>query len=178
MRRSAILLPILLLASCSGRVSCPEKTTADGFEICLGNGWEEVSKENLRAEGVPEETIAAFQLTDERGGQRDNVVVSREPLAAKASASAYAEANVRTVSATPEYSLIEKREVGIDGAETLLHIFTARPVPDLPARRFYQLSLTEGNTGYVFTGTLPLSVDETVEKELIDMVLSVSLNGK
>ena len=75
----------------------------------------------------------------------------------------------------PEYSLLEKREIEIDGKDTLLHIFTARPIPDLPARRFYQVSVVDEAVGYVITGTLPFSVKDEIEKGLIEMVVSGSL---
>lgn len=171
------ILSLFLLTACSGTGtgSCEEVTTPD-FTLCLSEGWKQVTDAELKEEGVPEETIAAFHLTDARGGQRDNIVVTRERLPGEVSALAYSEANMRTIVKTPEYSLIEKREVKVDGAVAVLHIFTARPVQDLPVRRFYQLSLTEGSTGYTFTGTLPFSVAAEVEEGLIDMLLSVSLD--
>ena len=183
MRLSAFsLLSILcfsVLTACSGTgtSSCEEVVTPD-FTFCLSEGWTPVTDEELKAEGVPEETIAAFHLTDPRGGQRDNIVVTRERLPGEVSALAYSEANMRTIVKTPEYKLVEKREVKVDGEVATLHIFSARPVPDLPVRRFYQLSLTERSTGYTFTGTLPFSTASEVEEGLTDMLLSVSLEEK
>ncbi len=170
------IFSLSLLSACSGTgtSNCEEVVTPD-FTLCLSDGWTQVTEEELREEGVPEETIAAFHLTDARGGQRDNIVVTREHLPGEVSALGYSEANMRTIVKTPEYSLIEKREVKVDGEVAMLHIFSARPVADLPVRRFYQLSLTEGSTGYTFTGTLPFSVATEVEEGLTDMLLSVSL---
>jgi hypothetical protein len=166
----------LLLSACGGVGSnCAEEVWTGKFGICIGEGWEQVSEEELRAEGVPEETIAAFQLSETREGQRDNIVVSRERVQAD-DAVEYSQANIRIIEKTPEYALIEKREVKVGGQKTILHIFTARPVPDLPARRFYQVSLVDGNRGYVFTGTLPFTVDEEIEEGIIEMMLSARLN--
>ena len=174
---TAIILSLsLLLVACSGKgSSCSDNIWTGKFGICIGEDWEQVPEENLRADGVPEETIAAFQLTKDRAGQRDNIVVSRERVASSTDAKKYAEANVRVVEKSPQYNLIEKREMKVDKQNTILHIFTARPVSDLPARRFYQLSIVDGVRGYVFTGTLPFSVDEDVEKEMTEMMLSATL---
>jgi hypothetical protein len=171
------VLTTILFTACGGdSVSgCSEHIWTGKFGICIGKDWEQVSEEKLKEEGVPAETLAAFQIKDQRAGQRDNIVVSRERLPSAISALSYAETNVNTIEATPDYALIEKRSVKIDGEKTLLHVFTARPVPDLPARRFYQLSLVDGNRGYVFTGTLPFSVDEEVENGIIEMMLSGTL---
>ena len=175
-RFTALVALILFLPACGGRsASCDDHVQIGIFGICLQNEWEQVSEEKLREEGVPAETVAAFQLTSPRAGQRDNIVISRERLPGVITAEKYAQTNVRTIEVMPEYSLIEKREVNIDGEDTLLHIFTARPVPDLPARRFYQVSLVEGTTGYVVTGTLPFAVDSDIEEGLVTMVLSATL---
>lgn len=176
-RASAIAaLGLLLLTACGGsKGKCDERVQVGNFSICLQKDWQQVPDQLLKEEGVPAETIAAFQLSEKRGGQRDNIVVSHENLPAKISAMKYSQANIQTIEVTPEYAQLEKREIKIDGQDTLLHIFTARPVPDLPARRFYQVSIVDGITGYVITGTLPFSVEDEIEKGLIEMVISGSL---
>lgn len=174
----AILLTFcVLLASCGGGKGdyCAEDIWTGKFGICIGDGWEQVPEEVLRTEGVPEETVAAFQLSTNREGQRDNIIVSRERISA-GNALEYSTANVRIVEQTPEYALIEKREEKVGSQKTLLHIFSARPVPDLPSRRFYQIGLVDGNRGYVFTGTLPFAVEEIIEQNMIGMLLSAKLS--
>ncbi|MBT3835194.1 hypothetical protein HOF56_02995 [Candidatus Peribacteria bacterium] len=143
--------------------------------MCIGSDWEQVPEETLREEGVPEETLAAFQLKEQRAGQRDNIVVTEENLPSPVSSKLYADVNLQAVGATEEYTIIENREVEVGGTETILHIFTAKPVPDLPARRFYQISLTKGMKGYVVTGTLPFTVDKVIEDGLIEMIMSGKL---
>jgi hypothetical protein len=178
-RTIAVISALFLLSACSGSESkCKDNIWTGDIGICISDGWEQVSDAKLQEEGVPEETIAAFQMTEKRAGQRDNIVISREGLPTSASALAYSEANMKIIEATPQYTVIEKREVEIDGNETILHIFSARPIADLPARRFYQLHLTKRTTGYVFTGTLPFSVEDFIEDGLIDMLLSASLQEK
>ncbi len=166
---------LLLLLGCSGSgINCDETVKGKEYSICLLSDWEQVPEETLRQEGVPEETLAAFQMKVERGGQRDNVVITKERVKSGVTSMQYAEVNIKIVDKTPEYSAGEKREVEIDGDKTLLHIFTARPVQDLPARRFYQVSAVKGTTGYVVTGTLPFTVDEETEAGIIAMVTSAS----
>jgi hypothetical protein len=169
-----LLLP-LLTACGGGERQCQNHVSVASFGLCLGNDWERVGNDTLRERGIPEETKAAFRRLSQREGQRDNIVISEESLPASVPSLSYAEANVRSVTSLSEYSTRETREVKVDGNKTLLHIFTARPVPDLPARRFYQLSLTRSTQGYTFTGTLPFSPDDGVEKELLEILMSVTL---
>ncbi len=174
--RLTTLLPLLILVACSSASqSCTEKLWIGEFGLCLAEGWEQVSDADLQGEGVPMETIAAFHRSEEQGGQRDNIVVSTESLPGDIPAISYAEANIKVIEVVPDYALLEKREVKIDGEVTTLHMFTARPVADLPVRRFYQLSLVKGTKGFTFTGTLPFSVDDEAEKTLTDMLLSVTV---
>ena len=165
----------LSLTACfGGGSSCDTVVQAEGISLCIPADWEQVSEEVLRAEGVPEETIAAYQMKDQREGQRDNVVVTKEKIAASVTPMKFALASIRVVSQTPEYSEIEQREIEIDGKKTILHIFTARPVADMPVRRFYQVGVVKGATAYIVTGTLPLSVDDEVEEGLVEMLEGVS----
>ena len=176
MKKLPILLLFAFLAACgASTVSCNEKIWTGEFGLCLAEGREQVSPDALTAKEVPRESLAAFHRTAESAGQRDNIVVAGETLPGTVGSLAYAEANQKVMEAVPEYALIEKREVKIDDAVTNLHIFTARPVPELPVRRFYQLNVTKGAKGYSFTGTLPSSTDEETENILIDMLLSVML---
>jgi len=177
--RYGILLSAMFLAGCSsGATSCSDTVQVKEFSMCLLSDWEQVPEEVLRAENVPEETLAAFQLKVDRGGQRDNIVISRERVKSGVAPLKYAETNMTIVEKAPEYMLTEKRELTIDGEDTILHIFSGRPVSDLPARRFYQVSFVKATTGYVVTGTLPYSVDEEIEQGLITMLSSVSFKGE
>lgn len=181
LRRNTVLFLALLLplSACSGsKKNCAEEVQVASIRLCLPRGWEHVPESTLKEKKVPEETVAAFHRTDESGGQRDNVVITRESLPGKVSDIAYAEANIKSIAAIPEYSLIDKREVKIDGNVTLLHIFTARPVPDVPVRRFYQLSLTRDSTGYTFTGTLPYSIEKDVEETILGILQSVRFKAE
>lgn len=172
-RIATLALSVLLLGGCgTAKSSCTEKTDVAELRLCIAEGWERVAEETLKEKAVPEETVAAFSSTGGGSGQRDNLVISREKLPGPVPSIAFAEANVKTLQTVPEYALTETREVKVDGEVTLLHIFTAQPAPDIPARRFYQLSLTHGAMGYTLTGTLPFSVDSTTEDTLVDMILS------
>ena len=173
---SLLIFSSLILTACFGGSSCDTTVQAEGISLCIPADWEQVPEEQLRAEGVPEETVAAFQLNTQREGHRDNIVVTKERIAASVTPMKYATASIRVVAKTPEYNEIEQREIEAGGKKTILHIFTARPVPNFPVRRFYQVSVVKGTTGYIVTGTLPLSVDEDVEKGLVEMMEGVSLS--
>jgi hypothetical protein len=181
MRRSSLslltLLFLTLLAACGspGR-SCQERLQAEEIVLCLPRDWEPVPEEVLREKGVPEETLGAVRLrTSKEGEGGGNVVISREGLESELSSLLYAQGNMRTVEVLPEYERLELQEVAIDGEETLLHIFAARPIADLPLRRFYQLSLTKELVGYTVTGTLPYAPKEKQEEEMIEIMTRVKL---
>ena len=173
-----LLTLTLLLTACGSGKKCADRVWTGEFGLCLEKGWEQVPNEVLREKGIPEETIAAFHLSEKRGGQRDNIVISRERLPAAIPSKTFSSANIETIEGMPAYALIEKRSMEIDGKETILHVFTARPISDLPARRFYQLSVTKSTRGYTVTGTLPFSTEEDIEEKMINMLLNVTLEGE
>lgn len=170
-----------LLISCSSKkegesaVVCDQQFWNGTFATCLPKGWKVLSKETLQTLGVPEETIAAFQVQDPNAGQFDTVTVTREPLATDMNTTEYSNANVLAVSALPDYRLIDKTVVYIDAAESALHVFSARPSADNPIRRYYQVSAAKDRMGYTFTGSFPLSVDDQGADEVTFILKNVSL---
>ncbi len=172
MRRVVLLLcSVFLLASCGSgsnttTVACDLQFWNGTFGTCLPKGWKVLSQDSLDLLGVPEETVAAFQLSDPRGGQFDTVTVTREPLNQDMDTTEYSKANVVAVSTLPDYKLIDKKVVYIDAKESAIHVFSARPATDAPIRRYYQAGSTSGKMGYIFTGSFPLSVTETEASEV------------
>ena len=158
MKRTIVLMAtVLTLAACgstssSTKVTCEQQFWNGTVAACLPKGWKVLSQEALTTLGVPDETVASFQYDTPHAGQLDTVTVTREPLTADLKTPDYSQANVLAVSALPDYKLIDKSTVTIDGQASALHVFSARPSPDQPVRRYYQLSAVSGNTGYTFTG--------------------------
>lgn len=180
MRRAwTIAIVSLALAACGSTsktttVACTSQFWNSIFATCLPTGWKVLSAENLRTLGVPEETIAAFQVTEPRGGQFDTVTVTQEPLAQDLSTTDYSQANIAAVTALPDYKLLDKSVVYIDGKESALHVFTARSSADNPIRRYYQLGAVKERTGYTFTGSFPLSITDAEANEVAFILKSVS----
>ncbi len=180
MKRVAILgLSLLLLAGCGSsgsgaKVVCDQQYWNLIFAVCLPKDWRVLSKETLQQLGVPEETVAAFQYTVPHAGQLDTVTVTREPLAEDMTTPDYSNSNILAVSALPDYRLIDKETITIDGLESSLHVFSARPSPDQPIRRYYQVSATKEKTGYTFTGSFPLSIQDTEADQVRFILKNVS----
>ncbi len=180
MKRTAILcLSLLLLAGCgssgsTSKVACDQQYWNLIFAVCLPKDWRVLSKETLQQLGVPEETVAAFQYTVPHAGQLDTVTVTREPLAEDMKTPDYSNSNILAVSALPDYRLIDKETITIDGLESALHIFSARPSPDQPIRRYYQVSATKDKTGYTFTGSFPLSIQDSEADQVKFILKNVS----
>lgn len=170
---------VLLLAGCGGgasseKVVCDQQFWNNVFAACLPKDWRVLSQETLRQLGVPEETVAAFQFSVPHAGQLDTVTVTREPLSEDMTTPDYSQSNILAVSALPDYKLIDKETMYIDGAESALHIFSARPSPDQPIRRYYQVSATKERTGYTFTGSFPLSIQDSEADQVKFILKNVS----
>jgi hypothetical protein len=182
MKRAMIAVCMtVLLVSCSSKksgdasVACDQQFWNGTFATCLPKGWKVLSKETMLTLGVPEETIAAFQVQDPNAGQFDTVTVTREPLATDMTTTEYSNANVLAVSALPDYRLIDKTVVYIDAVESALHVFSARPSPETPIRRYYQVSAAKDRMGYTFTGSFPLSVEDAEAAEVEFILKNASL---
>lgn len=178
--RKAFVITITscFLAACGSStpdVACETQFWNGKVGTCLPTGWDLLSSETLDRYGIPSETVAAFQSTEARDGQFDTVTVTEEPLAQELSSEEYSAANIQAVSTLPDYNLQDKQDVTIDEQDTTLHIFAARPIPDKPIRRYYQVSIVQGSTGYTFTGSLPLSISGTAEQEVQFILRSATL---
>jgi len=172
------LIPLVFLASLaacslgggSDTVTCEYQFWNGTFATCLPKDWKVLSQETLMTMGVPEETVSAFQSATPRGGQLDTITVTKEPLSDGADTPAYSQSNVAAVSALPDYKLIDKSVIYIDGHESALHVFSARTAADGPARRYYQVSGVKDKNGYVFTGSFPLSIEDPAADE-VELIL-------
>ncbi len=174
-----LLAAFLTLSACGSTTSktavvCDQQFWNGTVAACLPKGWKVLSQEQLQVLGVPEETMAAFQFETPHAGQLDTVAVTREPLSQNLDTAEYSQSNILAVSALPEYTLIDKITVYIDAKETALHIFSARPSPDQPIRRYYQLSAAVESTGYTFTGSFPLSIKESEAAEVQFILKNIS----
>lgn len=179
--KSAVLLTLLVtLAACSSsgsktvKVVCDQQFWNSSFAACLPKGWKVLSSDTLRQLGVPEETVAAFQFDTPHAGQLDTVSVTREPLTQDLSTTDYSNSNILSVSALPDYKLIDKIVAYIDGKESAIHVFSARPAPEQPVRRYYQLSAVSDKNGYTFTGSFPLSIQDSEASEVQFILKNVS----
>ena len=181
MRRFALVpLFALLLTGCgssssSTTVACDQQFWNGTVAVCLPSGWKVLDSALLSSRQVPEETIAAFQYSTPHAGQMDTVTVVREPLASDTTTTAYAEANVLAVSTLPDYKLIDKQTITIDGETSSLHVFSARLNPSEPIRRYYQSYAASDRTGYTFTGSFPLSIADSEAVQIQFILKNVSL---
>lgn len=183
MKRLLLLgMTALLLGGCGSGgssdtgVACEQQFWNSEFAACLPKGWRVLSSETLRALGVPEETAAAFQYETPHAGQLDTVTVTKEPLSEEMETPDYSESNILAVSSLPDYKLIDKETVTVDGKESALHIFSSRPSPDKPIRRYYQVSAAKEKNGYTFTGSFPLSIQDAEAEQVKFILKNVSFS--
>lgn len=132
-----------------------------------------MDRETLRQRGVPEEVIAAFQAESPESGQFPTVSITKESLTREALPSDYSQASIRAVEALPGYEKIDAKSIDVAGEEVTLHIFSAKPKPEDPKRRFYQVSTAKERTGYTISATAPYSVEKKLEAQMLFIVENV-----
>ncbi len=178
LRSVALVLGFLALSACgtstTTTVTCDQQFWNGSVSACLPKGWKVLSRDQLMTLGVPEETVAAFQSDTPHAGQLDTVTVTKEPLSQEMATPDYSQSNILAVSALPDYKLIDKVVVTIDGKESAIHVFSARPSPDQPIRRYYQLSASIDRSGYTFTGSFPLSIQDSEASEVLFILKNAS----
>jgi hypothetical protein len=181
MRKTIALLSLVfLLAGCSGSGSSSSQATCkqqywDGtIGVCLPTNWKVVDHETLQSRGVPDEVIAAFQTSQVVAGQNPTVTVTKETLQSDLDPVTYSQASIRAVASLPAYKMIDTRAVKIGGKNLELHVFSAKPLPEEPERRFYQLSTTSKSVGYTLTALTPLSVSSSLETEVLTIMRSIT----
>lgn len=181
MKRPSLLfssLFALTLVACSGSGSsgsaCTQQYWDGTLGICLPENWEVMSQETLTQRGMPEEVLAAFQSEDEVAGQKPTVTVTRETLTGETDPVAYSKASIRSVGGLPGFNQLDRRKFTWNTFDVEIHIFTAQPLPDEPERKFYQLSVINGNTGYTVTGFTPVTVSSGVENQVLTILRSIT----
>ena len=179
MKRAILLSTCFLLAACGGGssrgVSCEQHYWDGSVGTCLPDGWDVLDGETLRQRGVPEETIVGFQLAEAVSGQFPTVAITREKLANVVDPAKYSEANIRSVEVLAGYKLMDSKEFIVDGEKVTLHVFTGQPIEGEPSRRFYQVSTTLEDVGYTMTAVTPLSIDDSLEKQVTLMLENFTL---
>lgn len=171
------LLPILL-TSCGGNgskeVGCTQQYWDGTVGLCLPDSWSVIERDQLSERGIADNVIAAFKRDLAIAGQFPAVIVTQEALKSAIDSATYSSASVRAVTVLPAYKLIDSRSVTIDGADVDLHIYSAQPAPEEPAKRFYQVSAVAGDKGYSATGLTPLSPPKNVESEISAIMNSIT----
>lgn len=177
---SAVLCLSFFLASCGGgstTAECARQYWDGVVGTCLPADWAVIEREQLSERGISEDVIVAFKREKAVAGQFPTVTVTQEALPQAVDAKAYSAASVQSVSVLPGYKQIDQETLTIDGNDISLHIFTAQPSQDEPERRFYQLSTTMGNFGYSVTGLTPLSPSRDIEREVKQIVSTVTFQA-
>lgn len=174
----AFFLPSLLLASCGGSGSDAAACTRQYWDgtvgLCLPDSWNVIERDQLTEKGIADNVIAAFKRDRAIAGQFLAVIITQEMLKGAIDSATYSKASVRAVTVLPDYKLIDTRSVTVDSAAVDLHIYSAQPAPEEPARRFYQVSAVAGNKGYSVTGLTPLSPPKDVESEISAIMNSIT----
>ncbi|HCI03439.1 MAG: hypothetical protein QF755_06285 [Candidatus Peribacteraceae bacterium] len=177
------LLPLfalaILLTACGGGgggSDCDNEYSDSSLSLCLPDKWIVMDGETRRQRGIPDETIVAIRFEEAISGQFPAVTVTRETMKREVSPLDYSEAGIRSVSTLPGYTLMDTKEVKIDREDVSMHVFTAQPISDEPARKFYQISTVKGNDGYTITAAAPLFIESSIEKQIESIVMSISFD--
>ncbi len=177
------LLPLftlaILLTACGGgggSSDCDNEYSDSSLNLCLPDKWIVMDRETRRQRGIPDETIVAIRFEEAISGQFPAVTVTKETMKREVTPLDYSEAGIRSVSTLPGYTLTDTKEVKVDGEKVSMHIFTAQPISDEPARKFFQISTVTGNEGYTITAAAPLFIESSIEKQIETIVMSISFD--
>ena len=184
MKRSvfaAILISLTLSGCGGGGGSGTEITCAsywfDTIGVCLPDGWKVLDRSVLDDRGAPEDVLVAFQMDTAVSGQYPTVTITKEVLSGAIDSAAYNEASIRSVSVLPGFKELDTRKVSIDDESLLVHVFQAQPVKDEPQRRFSQVSAVHDGIGYSVTALTPVSVNNTIESAVAQILQSVTFQA-
>ena len=178
-RLLAILSVTAVLSACGGssskstEVVCKEQFWNGVIGVCLPAGWTVLEREKLADRGVPDQVLVAFQAEKTVSGQSPTITVTSEKLGSPLDSPAYSQASIRSVTTLPGYTLIDSRAMPVEGQTVALHVFSAQPVAGEPERRFFQLSAVVANIGYTVTALTPVSISDTLQKEIVLIMSSV-----
>ncbi len=175
----AILSLTVLLTACGGssskttEVVCKEQFWNGVIGVCLPAGWSVLAHEKLADRGVPDQVMVGFQSEKAVSGQTPTITVTSEKLGSPLDSTAYSKASIRSVTTLPGYKLIDSRAMTVEAQNVELHVFSAQPVAGEPERRFFQLSAVAANIGYTVTALTPVSISDTLQKEILLIMNSV-----
>ncbi|TSC58345.1 MAG: hypothetical protein Greene041619_569 [Candidatus Peregrinibacteria bacterium Greene0416_19] len=172
-----LIILVLLLSACTGGGGgdCSQQYWDGTIGLCLPDGWTVMDRETLNRRGAPSEMVAGFQKEAAVAGQFPTLTVTREAVATGIDSTAYSKASIRSVAQLPGYKLLDERDLRIDGKPVGLHIFSAKPLPEEPERRFYQVSVATKEVGYSFTALTPLAVNDSLARQIVTMMHSITL---
>lgn len=183
-RTIAGLSLILVLAGCGGSttttaaVTCKEQYWDGTIGLCLPDGWKVMDSETLRSREVGEETIAAFQADQATAGQFPVLTVTREILPEAADSAQYSDDSIRKVKASVlQYKLIDMRNQKVDEQDANVHIFSGQTKADSPERRFAQMSVVSGDSGFTISARTPLAASDTLQKQILLMFGTVTFKA-
>ena len=177
------LLSLVLLTACShsgegAHASCDQEYWNGDIGTCLPGQWIVLDAETLRQRGVPQETIVAFQSEEAVSGQFPTVAITEERLPSAVDSAEYSAASIRSVEVLAGYEHVDTKEVTVAGEDVKMHIFTAQPIDGEPRRRFHQVSMVHGDTGYTITAVSPVSIEKATADQLMLMLESVFFEKK
>ena len=169
----------LALSACGGgtgtSVSCKDQYWDGTVGLCVPVGWGAMDQETMRQRGLGEETIVVLQSDAAVSGQFPTFTVTREYLGEDTDALTYESESTRLMkSAVGGYKQIDSRSVDLDGKTMHVHVFSGQLREGSPQRRYYQLSTAVNKTGFTFMVMAPLSVPDTLQKQINLMFDNVS----
>lgn len=171
--RKLILLAMVtcMLVSCGGSsqnsgVDCVFEYWDGQYGTCLPEGWSVLDQETLYLRGITDETAVVFHFNEPVAGQFPNIALTKRPLAAQTMPGLYSQESIKSVAAYGGYTLLDLKEITIDGEELQLHIFKAKP-DGVKEYRYYQVSTVAGDFGYTLTAMVPVTIDSNLEEHIL-----------
>ena len=147
-----------------------ERTSIENFTLCMPDGWLAITTPFGNGGNY---TVKIQPLTG-TGGAMD-MHVKKDPLNQPVSSVLeFAERAVEIARETaPNYEVISTDPIVVDGDETILHIFEAKPEEAKIPVRYHQFVTIHDGIAYGFTGILHTGGNEQLEEVLQDVFTNV-----
>ena len=181
-----LLIPLVFIGCSGGEEETPtaEDPTAlagkkvyetTDFSVTIPSEWEIIEKANFTS-NVPPETVVAFRSNIKSDAFTANVNVAAKTLEEGVTLDDFAKGNYKNA----QNSLVEFTEVlsdkqTISNVEVYISEYEGKLSPADSIVHFRQLALVDGNTGYLITGGFLPNEDETVVKNVDEMLNSFRL---
>lgn len=170
------VLLVFTLSGCFGETSLSVNQFTDpNFEINYLDNWITKTKADFGS-NIPASTIVTFSEPEPQAGYQKTISIISENLPPQTTSLEYAQANINSaINNIIEFEKIEERDIMLGNSKSKLLIFSGKSNLQAKSLKYIQTYAVKDQTGYTITASSQLDTDETILKELENLVTSFKI---